>query len=145
MAEDALGALYKAVRARLSASNETWGNSGSSSRSYADLAPAGTAKPFVVYGLNAGGELNARRGQDAEIVLTIQGVAEENAGTAMDIAERLSELFNDAEDTVGALNAGSEWTIRHVVQLQRVHYIEMVDGKKVYHSGHRFRFRMEAI
>ena len=145
MAEDALGALYQAVRTRLSAANETWGNSGSSSRAYAEIAPAGAAKPYVVFALNAGGEINRLVRQDAELVLVVKGVVEENMTTAMSIAARLSALLNDAEDVNGALNAGDDWTINHVKQEGRVHYSELIDGKKVYHSGHLFRFRMETI
>lgn len=142
MREDALGALYKAVRTRLSAANETWGNAGTSSRAYADLAPAGVVRPYVVFSMAAGGELNASVKADAQFVIVIKAIVEEDAATAMSCAARIAELFNDQDG--GALSAGADWTIINILQQQRVAYIEMVDGKRLHHSGHRFRVRMEA-
>jgi len=139
---DALGALYTTTRTTLSTSNEAWGNAGSSSRAYADLAPAGATYPYVVYQIAAGGELNAIVGQDAQFVLVIKAIVQENLASAMTLADRIGALFNDKDS--GALSAGAGWTILHISQLRRVHYVELVDGKRLYHSGHQFSIRMEA-
>jgi hypothetical protein len=139
---DALAALYGSIRTTLSTANEAWGNSGTNSRAYADLAPAGVSRPYVIYSLAGGGELNAVVRQDAEFVVVIKIITEEELATAMTAANRISALFNDVDG--GALSTAAGWTIIHIKQEQRVHYTEMVEGKRLYHTGHRFRFRMEA-
>lgn len=139
MAETAIAALYRAVKQRLTASSgELWGQ-----KAYPDLAPSGTEKPYVVFSYAGGGELNARRTQDAEIVLTVKVVTEQLA-QAFSGAGRISTLLNDADySSDSVLNAGADWLVLNVKQEQIVHMIETVDGRQVYHAGHRFRFRME--
>lgn len=135
-----LYALYQAVFRRLTAADEMWGT-----RVYPDLAAAGTARPYVVYGWAGGGALNAVGRQDAEFVLTVKCVAAELA-TAMAGAARLSALLDDADrGSAAALDAGSAWVVLHSKQEQAIHLVEMVDGVRVYHAGYRFRFRMEAV
>lgn len=138
MAQVAQEALYEAVARRLIAGAELWGQ-----KAHPDIAPAKTARPYVVYSYAGGGELNARVVQDAEIVLTIKIVSDklEQAFTG---SARLSELFNDADyGSAAALDAGATWLVLHVKQEGIVHLVENVDGGQVYHAGHRFRFRME--
>lgn len=141
MAETALAALYRAVGKRLTeSSGELWGQ-----KAYPDLAPSGTAKPYVVFSWAGGGELNQLRTQDAEIVLQIK-IVTDNLAQALIGAGRISTLFNDADySSDSALNAGAEWIVQHVNQEGIVHMLETVDGGQVYHAGHRFRFRMERI
>ena len=141
MAEVALAALYRAVKARLTEnSGELWG-----AKVFPDLAPSGTQKPYVVYAWMGGGEINARVQQDAEIVLQVKLVTDQLA-QAFSGAGRISTLFNDADySSAAALNAGSEWAVLNVKQETIVHMIETVDGRQIYHAGHRFRFRMERI
>ncbi|MCK6578115.1 MAG: hypothetical protein L6Q98_08440 [Anaerolineae bacterium] len=141
--DDALQALYRAIRTTLSAATESWGPSGSGSRCYADLAPAGAPPPYVVFFVLAGGEINASVRQDAEFVLLVKCIVEEDMPTALAIAARLSALLNDQD--AGALAAGDDWTIINISQEQRVHYVEQVDGRLLHHSGHRFRVRMESL
>lgn len=141
MAETAIAALYRAVKQTLTASpGEVWGG-----KVFPDLAPSGTEKPYVVYSWAGGGEINARRVQDAEIVLQIK-IVTETLAQAFSGAGRISTLFNDADySSAAALNAGSEWAVLNVKQETIVHMIETVDGRQIYHAGHRFRFRMERI
>lgn len=138
MAEAAIAALYRAVKTRLTESSELWGD-----KAYPDLAPKNPTKPYVIFSYAGGGELNARVGQDAEIVVMIKAVSLELA-QAFVMAGRISELFNDADySSANALNAGANWVILHVIQEGIVHMVETVDGGQIYHAGHRFRFRME--
>lgn len=138
--EAALGALYRAVQTRLRDNHEEWAD-----RAWADLAASPETKPYVVYGYAGGGEINVTVKPDAEIVLTIQCVAADMA-TAQRGAGRISDLFNDADaGSESALGGGPDWIILNTKQEQAVHFVEMVDKTRVHHSGHRFRFRMEAV
>lgn len=140
MAEVALAALYKAIKTRLTENSEVWG-----ANVFPDLAPSGTAKPYVVFAWMGGGEINARVQQDAEIVVQIKGVTTQLA-QAFVMAGRISTLFNDADaSSNAALNAGADWAILHTRQEGIVHMLETVDGGQIYHAGHRFRFRMERV
>lgn len=135
--EDALGALYKTLRATLTATTEVWGT-----RAYAKLAPAGAAFPYVVFDYAAGGELNQSVAPDAEFVIFVKGLAKEDAATAYAMAARFEALFNDKDG--GALSAGTDWTIISITQEQRIDLLEQVDGAQIFHAGHRYRVRMES-
>lgn len=140
MAEPALAAIYRAVRQRLTASAELWGQ-----QVYPDQAPGGVERPYVVYFWSGGGELNAIVGQDAEIVLTVKVVADSLA-QAFTGAGRISALLNDADGaSASPLNGGTDWTIIHVQQEQVVHLVETVNTTQIYHEGARFRFYAEAV
>jgi hypothetical protein len=141
MPTPALAALYDAVYDRLVGDgSEDWAN-----RVHPDLAPSGTARPHVVYGFAAGGELNESVAQDAGIVLTVKALSLTLA-EAFTLAGRISELLNDADKSrANALSGGAEWSISHCSQEQALHLVELVDGQWVYHEGARYRFRMERI
>lgn len=139
MADDSLGALYKALQTRLNSSGDVWGT-----RVYADVAPAGTARPYVVYAMAAGGEINTRIKQDAEYVIMVRSITE-SAAQAFSAAARISALLNDADyGSALQLSGGADWYILHTLQEQNIYRVELVDGTWVYHSGYRFRIRMEA-
>ena len=137
MAEAALAALYRAVRTRAIATSEMWGN-----QAFADIAPAKTARPYVVFNWAGGGEVNGRVAQDAEIVIAIKAVAESMAD-ALTMAGRISALFNDADaNGSNEMDGGADWVIVNSQQEGIVHLVESVDGRQIYHEGHRFRFYM---
>lgn len=139
MADDSLGALYKALQTRLNSSGDVWGP-----RVYADVAPAGTTRPYVVYAMAAGGEINTRRKRDAEFVIMVRAITE-SAAQAFSAADRISALLNDADYGSGLeLSGGADWTILHTLQEQSLYRLELVDGTWIYHSGYRFRVKMEA-
>lgn len=135
----ALEALYGAVKARLlETPSGVWGD-----RVHPDLAPAGTARPHVVFAYAAGGEANRIVGRDAEIVLMISGYADTQA-VAFALAADLSDRFNDADkSSTTPLDAGAEWWVLNVTQEQAIHTVELIKGVWVYREGHRFRFVME--
>jgi hypothetical protein len=140
MSDTALAALYRAVQTRLAGSGEAW-----AARASAEIASAGTVRPYVIYSFHAGGESNDHVGKDARITLVIKCVADTMA-VGLAGAARISELFNDADQSrAGALSGGAYWIIKTSTQAQVVHYVEMIDGKQVHHCGHRFVFNMEGI
>lgn len=139
MADDSLGALYRALQTRLNSSGDIWGT-----RVYAEVAPAGTERPYLVYAFAAGGEVNTRRKQLAEYVIMARAITETMA-QGFTASARISALLNDADySSSNALNGGADWYIVHVSQEQKIHRTELVDGSWIYHSGYRFRIRMEA-
>ena len=139
MAESAVAVAYRAIRQRLVATSELW-----SSNVFPDLAPANVNRPFVVFFHMAGGEINVRRIQDASLVIVVKVISGALA-EALQGAGRISALLNDADFASDPLDAGSEWVIQNVNQEQAVHLVEMVGGEQLYHSGHKFRFRLERI
>ena len=139
MAESALSAAYKAIRRRLTESSELWGV-----KVHPDLAPANVGRPYVVFFWSGGGELNARRIQDAELLLTVKCVAN-TLDEAFRGAGRVSALLNDADLADDLLEPGDEWVILHTNQERAIHLVENIDGIQIYHSGSVFRFRMERI
>ena len=143
MSEHALAALYRAIVARLKAGG-AWGN-----RVYPTAAKAGTEYPFVVYFLHGGGERNAIRGRDAEIVVVVK-VVSDNMGEALQCAYDIDALLNDAglqDDATDHLEpgGGSEWKILTVTGEEHIQYTEMfANATPVYHAGGRYRIVMEA-
>lgn len=140
MSEHPIAAAYRAVYRRATeSSGEIWGD-----RAYPDRAPSGTERPYLIYFHGAGGELNARKIEDAELVLIIKGVSSSMA-EAFAMAARIDALFNDQGqyDTSTPLDGGAEWSILTTKRELMVHLVEQVDGQQVYHTGAQFRVRME--
>lgn len=141
MAEPALAAAYRAVKARLSGGGEPWDG-----RVYGDVIPPGATWPAVSFFWSGGGEANRRRTQDAELVLTVKAISESQA-EAFTAAERISVLLNDngqTEVTSGYLNGGDDWYILTCTQEDAVHLVEMFAGAApIYHEGARYRLIME--
>lgn len=142
MAETALAAAYRAIRARLASGGEPWGAS-----VFGDVIPASAVFPVVTFFWSGGGEANNRRTQDAELVFTVKAVSYAQ-DEAFGMAARLSALLNDAGQTDDAndhLNGGADWYILTCTQEEAVHMVDMWAGAQpVYHEGHRFRLYMEA-
>lgn len=142
MTETALAALYRVVLARLKGTGgDPWGE-----RVHPDVAPAGTARPHVVFGYAGGGELNENIQPDAGLVLTVQAICA-NDVDAFGCAARISALLNDADrGTARALDASPDWIIVHSLQEQVIHRVETTpEGDWIYYAGARYRFRMESV
>lgn len=141
MADTALGALFRAVSARAGEHGAPWGK-----RVFLDLAPLGTAMPFLVFQVQGGGEINQRRARDAEFVLLVKALDKTLPG-AMACAAEVESRFNDAGryDRVTPLDGGAEWAVLTTTQERSVHMMELVDGEPVYHEGAQFRVRMEVV
>ncbi len=139
MSEPAVAAAYRAIRQRLTATSELWGQN-----AFPDLAPAKASKPFVVFNWTGGGEINERRIQDASLLVTVKCVAA-TLQEAFSGAGRISALLNDADLSDDVLEPGSEWAILNVNQERAVHLVENVDGQQIYHHGAIYRMRLERV
>lgn len=136
-----LAVALRAVHGRLTAQPEVW-----EQRVYFELAPAGAARPLVLYsGLDAR-EVNLSRRQDAAILLLVKAVADD-LGDALAGAQRIAALLNDVgdQDANGtALAAAGGWRITTVTQERHVQFSELVDGNRVYHAGGVYRLIMDS-
>lgn len=131
-------AIERAIYQRLIAAVEMWGE-----RAFPDYAPAGTARPHVVFAHLAGGEVNDRYHADGSHVYVIK-CASRVKSEARQGAARISELFNDVERSASPLDGGDDWAILSVSREQTIEITEMVDGEPLYQSGNRYRFVVEA-
>lgn len=143
MAEFAYSALAKALRARIAGSGgELWGQ-----RVYPEQAPSGAAMPYAIYSLNAGGDTNLRKRDDAEYMVMVK-IVSTNMNEAMTGAGRISALLNNAgiqDNATTGMTAGSDWSILTTDVDQSIQYIENVDNvSQFYHAGHMIRIQMEA-
>lgn len=139
MAEGALGALYRAVYARLSEPGAVWLSA------HADAAPAGRARPYALFFWSGGGEANRRVGRDAELVLTAKVVADSQTEAFAGLAQ-LADRLNDQgafDGAAAALDGGADWVIATTAQERAVHLMELIDGKRVYHEGFLLRVVMQ--
>lgn len=139
MTDTAQAALYAALKTRLRSDSEPWGQ-----KAFADLAKAEATKPYVVYALGGGGELNDVVREDGEFVVLVKCVAETQLA-AFAGAARIKTLLNDADRSkAGALDGGTDWYILTSTQERVIHAVETESGRQYYHSGAYYRFRMEA-
>ena len=141
MTEPAVGALLRAVQKRAVEAGAPWG-----SRAYVSIAPEGTAYPYLIYQVQGGGERNAIRARDAEIVLVIQ-VFDDSLAGALGGSTVIEQRFNDQGlyDTATPVDGGAAWAILTSTQERAVFLTNQVDGQLVYQSGAFFRFRMESL
>jgi hypothetical protein len=139
--ETALAALFRAISARAIEPGAPWG-----SRAYLSLAPMGTPYPYLVFQMQAGGEVNGLRARDGEFVMVIKAFDDSVAG-ALGCAAVIADRFNDAGlyDRPGdPLDGGAGWAILTSTQERAIFLPEQVDGELVYQAGAQFRIRMQA-
>lgn len=136
-AQSDLQAAYTALYTLLADGGEAWGT-----RAYPDIAPAGTAYPYVVYYWLAGGETNRFLRAESSLVIGVKCVSN-TLQEAMEGAARIEALLNDIERK-GGLSGGEDWQIASVSREGLIHLSEVVDGGRIYHHGARYRFNLEA-
>ncbi len=133
--ESEAAAVYRAIRARLTAppnDDEVW-----SDRVYAELAPSGAARPYLVTAVNGYERLpDTARGAALMGRITCAADTFAEAHTA---AGRIAELLD------GALDGGTDWMILSVTQVGSIQKTHLVDGVPVYEAGAVFRFVLEAV
>lgn len=145
--ESPIEAAYRATGDKLTAALETWGQ-----QVYADVVGSKGNKPYVVFSLSAGRELNFRATQDASLVLDIMAWADD-AKTALRMAARIDVLLNDkGEQEAGNAastdfaEAGSEWSILTITKEQIIHMVDSIEGaRQIYGDGGRYRYHMERV
>ncbi len=138
---DALAALYTGVTTRLDGAGP-WGVN-----VFARLAPAGTARPYVIFAWAGGGDLNRLvRKSDPEYLLRVK-VVSDKMDEAMDCCALLVGLLDDAGqyDTASPISGGSGWHILTTTAELRISTEEFIDGNRVYHEGFNLRCKMEAV
>lgn len=137
--EHPLAAVYRAIRQRLTGTDEIWGE-----RVHYDIAPAGTARPHVVFNVQSAAEENRLRKRDALVVMQVK-VISTNLAEALTAAARVAALLNDAgeQDSSAPVWAGSDWHILTITLERMVQFSEFIDGVQVYHAGGLYRIRME--
>lgn len=136
-AQSDLQAAYAALYTLLADGSEAWGT-----RAYPDIAPAGTAYPYLVYYWLGGGETNRFLRAESSLVLGVKCVSN-TLSEAMAGAARIEALLNDAERKSG-LSGGEDWLIANVSREGLIHFVETPDGARVHHEGARYRFALEA-
>jgi hypothetical protein len=142
MTRPPLAAVFQALHTRLtSPATEPWGT-----RAFPTLAPAGAARPYVVYWHIGGGLLPARGQMRANVLVGVKVVAP-TLGQAFVAAGRLTDLLHDTgtHDTSDTpLNGGDDWSIlTATVEQPAISMREEVDGVPVFHEGIRLRLFLE--
>ncbi len=127
--------IYQAVQTRLTQSNEIWFD-----RAFADLAPAGTVYPYVVYTVESteiGDFLPLH-----QVKLAVRCVSGDLA-QALAGARRVDDLLHDADhDTAKALD-GADWVFRSVTRERFTHDARLINGALVISAGAVYRVVLE--
>lgn len=144
MADTALAALYRAVRARLIAQPEVWGDR----VGLEFLSAAGGERipyPYVVYALAGGGIMReTTRANGYEYRLDLMVISDTFSESAQG-AFRLEELFEGqgTQDAPSiALDAGSDWEIATSDQDAVIEINETDAGRHTWQIGATYRFRV---
>ena len=136
-----MAALFRAIQLRAIEPGAPWGT-----RAHLSLAPMGTAYPFLVYQMQAGGERNALKARDGEFVMVIKAF-DDSLAEALGCAMLIEQRFNDAglyDRPADPLDGGAAWAVLTSTQERAIFLTEQVDGQMVYQTGAQFRFRMQA-
>ena len=110
-------------------------------RAYADMAPPGVVRPYVVFFLMAGADARATQQDASALRIGVKCIANTMAEAA-DGAEHIAQLLNDAERRDG-LAIGSGWVLIHCTRGLTIHLVELIDGQTVYHMGNQYRLLIE--
>jgi hypothetical protein len=141
LSESHLAALMDAVSDRLGEGGEPWG-----ARFYKDLAPQGTARPYVTYMFAGGGPTYEIRASTPSVLLQVKAVAD-NQEDAYECMERIRQLLVDADyDSAKELDGGADWWINTTREDVLIDFTELIEQSKVirYHAGLRIRVSMQA-
>ncbi len=143
MPDSAAGALLAALRTKLSgATTAVW-----QGRAYMEPAPPQAVRPFVVYGIVAGGSANIVRTPDAEFVFQVKCVADDMT-LAISGQSEIANLLDDKgqQETADGLYGGTNWEISNCTEEMVIVFVEQTtDAQLIYHAGARYRSRMERI
>lgn len=145
--EDAKAALYRTIRATLTASqSEIWGQN-----AYLGQVPANSPsieRPVAIYANMTFAEANQVKAHDASGIFMVKCIAD-SIEEALAGAARISELLNDrgVQDTLTSpLDAGSVWDILTITQGLSISYIENISNtQQVYHEGWQFMCQMGVV
>lgn len=136
----ALAAVYEAVYLTLR-NDPLWVG-----RVYPDDVPAGGVRPYVVFFLSGGGDVQLRQGaQSVTVTLTVKCVSETLALSLAGAGRVEALLRNQGRQELGGVAVdGSGWVITTITQGRTIHLVERFEGAKpIYHDGHEYVFVME--
>jgi len=109
-----------------------------STRIYRSMAPEGAELPYIVYGVQAGGEDNLTPTESASPIYQIRAVSETSAAHAGLIDEAIRDaLHNQALTVTGWIHV---WTAR----LNLIRYVEVVSSVVRWHAGAMYRVMVAA-
>lgn len=134
--EIALAALMKALVAKLTAANV--------GGVYWDIAPPGTAYPYVVVSSVSGGN-DRGVGTSQRFLMQVKVLSDSRAESLAGLATVKNTLNDQGEQetTSGFLNAGSEWTVTTISDVGDISLTEMVeDVQPVFHNGVEYEIIM---
>lgn len=137
--QTAMAAAYQVLRSQLVGS-VTCGD-----RVYAELAPAGVEKPYIVVFSLAGGEIHRTQTADASLLFGVKCVAK-TMGDAMDGAGWIKARLNDrGRQDDAPLPAVADWYVTTTTEETAISLVEMFEGAQpIYHQGAQYRLIMEA-
>jgi hypothetical protein len=131
--EHPLGVAYRAIREKLIASSEVWGD-----RVSPESAASTDTRPYVVMWSMSGDIRDVTRKQLARLVIGVKVVADDME-QSMNAAARIAELLDSQ-----ALNGGNDWNIVMSSQGAPLHMIERLrNAQPIYHDGFQFRVWLE--
>lgn len=128
-----LFALYRVLHLHLTPLGST----------FSDVAPADTARPYVVFFHQSGGNTNRRKRKNETHTLIVRCVADriEDSFAKALIVEGL--LHDNGSQGSNTLPADPDWIITTVTQGQLIHLVEIWNGQPLYMTGHQYIFNME--
>jgi len=104
---------------------------------YDNKAPRGADMPYVIFGLQGGGDENITQVRYKSNLYSIKGVSESSAKEAGDIDTEIDALMHDTELTV------SGWTNFSCNREEDFDYVETTpEGDNVWHDGAIYRIRL---
>lgn len=132
------GVGYQVIRATLRG-DDAW------REVYAERAPAGAARPYVVVILASGQREQWRGGKDnAGVTYTVKCVGN-TMGEAISGQGRLIALLDgQGSQEAAGLAVDDVWDVLTVTASTAVNLVEAFEGvDEVYHAGHQYRLEME--
>ncbi|MFN8530181.1 MAG: phage tail family protein [Anaerolineae bacterium] len=126
-------AVYRAVRARLTAETELWGT-----RAYAELAPEGTIFPYLVYALR---DIKPLPGptQARAVMISITAVTDD-LGVGLSAAGRIAALL----DGFSAAENSGDWAIRACMRSGGSQKTGLVDAVPQHEISLHYRMILDA-
>lgn len=134
--ETSLGAVFKTIRDLLLADTPPW-----ATRVFLNVAPLGTAYPYVVYAHAGGGELGLLRSPVDEHVIMVRAVAEVYS-TAESALVQIKNRLNDRgrDDLYANIASSYGWYINSITGEEEYAVTETTqEGRLIHHRGQYFR------
>jgi len=133
------GVGYVVLRATLRG-DEAWGEV------YAERAPVGAVRPYVVVSLAAGTREQWRgAAANASLVYTVKCVGNTMGAAIGGQARLIALLDGQGSQEGGGLASDDGWDVLTVTAETSVNLVEAFEGvDEVYHAGHQYRLDMES-